>query len=58
MSLSLQTGDQGLVAFDLSSMGRYQDIVKLQASLARKGFDFDVIKRVVKNAVKCGDEDL
>ena len=28
----------------------YQDIVKMQASLARKGFDFDIIKRV-SNAV-------
>lgn len=27
----------------------YEDLAKLQASLARKGFDFDTIKRVCKN---------
>ena len=33
------------------SVETYEDLVKMQASLARKGFDFDTIKRVC-NAIK------
>ncbi len=34
----------------------YQDLAKLQASLARKGFDYDIIKRVCKNLVVIDNE--
>ena len=38
------------------SVETYEDLAKMQASLARKGFDFDTIKRVCKK-VKDIDED-
>ena len=36
----------------------YQEIAKMQASLARKGFDFDVIKRVCKVALNGINEEI
>ena len=36
----------------------YQDLAKMQASLARKGFDFEIIKRVCKATTKGIDDSL
>jgi SOS response regulatory protein OraA/RecX len=40
----------------LKEVNDIKDIQKMQASLARKGFDFDTIKKVCKITVKSEEE--